>query len=171
MSLEFLTSPIKELDLSTAEALIFTGAALFAGRKFCIGVSCKLGSKVASFAAASKETAAAWNKTGDNYLKLAKKYMIQDLTGLASFMLALKVVGNLDALKELEKSLNWRNWFGHNPFKFCVTVVSSIFSVSSACESLCGHSLPYSVDRERRRVGVSHRHHVITRAIANWLNL
>jgi hypothetical protein len=63
-------------------ACVATG--LFIGRKFCAAAAYKTGSIVANFVASKK--AIEWNQASDEYLTLAKKNGIRDLTAAAGFI-------------------------------------------------------------------------------------
>lgn len=104
MSLESIKDSINTMNIPGSSALFYAGAGLFAGRKFCLAGGYKLGSKVAE-TIGSQYVATEWNKTGDKYLKLAKKDAMLDVINVAAFVgataLVLNSIENFNAYKIL----------------------------------------------------------------------
>jgi hypothetical protein len=61
------------------------GAALYAGRKFCLSAACNT-MAVAEGLIGREEAAVAWEKTGQDYWTLAKKDAVRDLTAVGGFV-------------------------------------------------------------------------------------
>jgi hypothetical protein len=76
-----ITNTIGSIPMANV-ACVATG--LFIGRKFCAAAAYKTGSIVAHLVSSKK--AVEWNQASDEYLTLAKKNGIRDLTAAAGFI-------------------------------------------------------------------------------------
>lgn len=87
--------------LPVASTALFVGAGLFAGRKVCLGAGCKVAGAVANLL--DSQSASDLDKMGDEYLSLAKKDAVRDLTGAAG-LVAMGLTANYaaDLLKQPE---------------------------------------------------------------------
>lgn len=85
-------SSMVRCESPVASALFYTGATLFAGRKFCMAAAYTMGGKFAKLV--GKPNVDEWNKAADASFKMAKKDVLRDVTAVAGIIavaaLALK---------------------------------------------------------------------------------
>ena len=132
MSLEGITNTLQNMNMPTVSTLFYAGAGLFAGRKFCISGCFKIGGKIAEMIG-SKHAAFEWNKAGDEYLTLAKKDAIRDLTAVAGFIAAVSLLNGIeDSIKAKEEKLEQASKEWKIRFKSLLLGISSTTVIGSA---------------------------------------